>query len=81
MSAAIISIITANWQAIAGIFAALGAVLGIYAKGRSDAKAKQKLEDVTNADIIRKAGADARDRVAADAASGKLRDTDGWRRD
>lgn len=78
---AIVGLLTANWQAIAGIFAAIGAVLGIYAKGRSDAKAKAKLEDVTNADTIRKAGADARDRVAADASAGKLRDTDGWRRD
>lgn len=78
---AIVGLLTANWQAIAGIFAALGAVFGIYVKGRSDAKAKAELKDQTNANRIRKDGADARDRVAADVARGGLYDNDGHRRD
>lgn len=77
MSAALVSLITANWQAIAGIGAAVIAFLGIYLKGRSDAAAKVKLEDVSNANAIRKAGADAR----AGASSGELRADDGFRRD
>lgn len=81
MSAALISLVTANWQAIAGIGAAIAGALGLYLKGRSDATAKAKLEDVSNANAIRKAGADARAGVGADIAAGKLRDDDGWRRD
>jgi hypothetical protein len=75
------SMFTALWGRVAGYVVALGALLtilfGAWAKGRSDAKAKAKLEDVTNANDIRKAGADAR----ASAGAGKLHDNDGWRRD
>lgn len=72
----ITSLIAANWQAIAGVFAMIGAALGLYAKGRSDAKAKAKLEDITNANEIRREGAAARNR----AADSGLREDDGWER-
>lgn len=81
MTAALLSILTANWQAVAGVFAMIAGALGLYAKGRSDAKAKAELKDITHANTIRKDGADARDRVAADAAAGRLREHDGHRRD
>ena len=81
MTAALLSIITANWQAIAGVFAMIGAALGLYAKGLSDAKAKAKLKDITDANRIRKDGADARARAAADIARGGLHSDDGWKRD
>lgn len=75
------SLFTTLWSRLAGYVVALGALLtilvGAWAKGRSDARAKAKLEDVTNANDIRKAGADAR----ASVGSGKLHDNDGWRRD
>ena len=77
----ITSLIAANWQAIAGVFAMIGAALGLYAKGRSDAKAKAKLKDITDANRIRKDGADARARAAADIARGGLHSDDGWKRD
>ena len=77
----ITSLIAANWQAIAGVFAMIGAALGLYAKGRSDAKAKAKLEDITHANTIRKDGADARDRAAADVARGGLHNDDGHKHD
>lgn len=77
----IASLVTANWQAIAGVFAMIGAALGLYAKGRSDAKAKAELKDQTNANRIRKDGADARDRFAADVARGGLHNDDGHKRD
>ena len=77
----ITSLIAANWQAIAGVFAMIGAALGLYAKGRSDAKAKAKLEDITHANQIRRDGAQARDRAAADVAAGRVLDKDKWQRD
>lgn len=77
----ITSLIAANWQAIAGVFAMIGAALGLYAKGRSDQKAKAELKDIANANTIRKAGADARDRAAADVAAGRVLEKDKWQRD
>ena len=77
----ITSLIAANWQAIAGVFAMIGAALGLYAKGRSDAKAKAKLKDITDANQIRRDGAQARDRAAADVAAGRVLDKDKWQRD
>lgn len=72
--------ISALWSRFAGYITALGALLtiivGAFLKGRSDASRAAKLQDIQNANDIRKAGADAR----ADAASGRLRDSDGWRR-
>ena len=79
MTAALLSIITANWQAIAGVFAMIGTALGLYAKGRSDAKAKAKLEDITNANEIRRGGAAAR--ASVDTSPERLRQSDGWKRD
>ncbi len=75
------ALLLANWQAIAGFAAMLFGALGLYLKGRGDAKAKAKLEDLENANSIRKDGADARDRVAASVASGRLHDDDGHKRD
>lgn len=75
------SLLSPVWRWIAAAGAAVAAIGAIYLKGRSDAAAKAKLEDVSNANAIRKAGADARAGVDADVAAGKLRDTDGWRRD
>lgn len=72
----ILSLLAPVWRWIAGAGAAVAAIGAIYLKGRSDAKAKAKLEDVNNANSIRKAGADARDR----ADTSKLHN-DGWRRD
>lgn len=81
MTAAIVSIVTANWQAVAGVFAAIAAALGLYAKGRSDAKAKAKQEDTDRALEIHKAGSDARNRVDADIAAGGVLAKDKWQRD
>lgn len=64
------------WQHIAGAAVAIIGALGLYLKGRSDATAKAKLEDITNANAIRKAGADARSGANPD----RVHD-DGWRRD
>ncbi len=75
----ITSLIAANWQAIAGVFAMIGTALGLYAKGRSDAKAKAKLEDITNANEIRRGGAAAR--ASVDTSPERLRQSDGWKRD
>lgn len=69
------------WAKVSGYAIAAGAVIAavgaIYLKGKSDQKQKAKIDDLTTANDIRKAGADAR----ADAAAGGLRDNDGWRRD
>ena len=46
----------------------------------ADAKAKARLEDVTNANQIRKDGADARADADARARGDGLRQDDGWRR-
>lgn len=78
---AILGILAANWQVIAGLGAAILAGLGLYAKGRTDEKTKTELKDVRNAIEIHKAGAAARAGVDADVAAGKLRDTDGFKRD
>lgn len=71
------SLLAPVWRWIAAAGAAIAAIGAVYLKGRSDMKAKTKLEDVTHANDIRKAGADARDRAAA----GGLRSDDGYRRD
>lgn len=73
---ALASLLAPFWKEIAGALAGLVAIAAVYFKGRGDAKAKARLEDVTNANAIRKAGADARDSVSRDG----LRN-DGWRRD
>jgi hypothetical protein len=73
---AVLSFLAPFWKEIAGALAGLVAIAAVYLKGRGDAKAKARLEDVTDANDIRKAGADARDSVSRDG----LRD-DGWRRD
>lgn len=77
MSALFGTLLSEWWPHIMAALAAIGAFLGIYLKGRSDQKAKAKLEDVSNANEIRKAGADAR----ASSSAGRLHDSDGWRRD
>jgi hypothetical protein len=71
------SLLAPVWRWLAAAGAAVAAIGAIYLKGRSDARAKAKLEDVTNANEIRKVGADAR----ASAGAGQLHDNDGWRRD
>ncbi len=81
MSALIGSLVADWWPQIAAGIAAVVGAFTFYLKGRSDQKQKSKQEDRINADETRKAGADARDRVAGDIAAGKLRDSDGWRRD
>lgn len=74
------SVITAllapYWQQIAGIVAVIVGTAGIYFKGRSDAGTKAKIEDITNANQIRKDGAAARAGVDPDRLH-----SDGWRRD
>ncbi|WP_332692078.1 hypothetical protein [Devosia sp.] len=75
------TLLSALWSRIGGYVAAAGALVailfGAWLKGGREAKQKAKLEDITNANEIRKAGADARAGVDA----GRLRDSDGWRRD
>lgn len=75
----IADLLASNWRAIAGSIAALVGMAGLYFKGRSDAKTKAQLEDLTHANQIRKAGAGAR--AGVDASPGRLRDDDGWKRD
>jgi hypothetical protein len=76
MSGVIAGLLAEFWKPLAAIVGGLLVGLGVYAKGRSDATSKAKLEDITNANDIRKDGAAAR----AGADTGKLSD-DGWRRD
>lgn len=76
MSAILGSVLSAWWPQIAGALAAFVAVVGVYLKGRSAERRKAQLEDVSNANQIRKDGADARQR----ARDGGLSD-DGFRRD
>jgi hypothetical protein len=71
------SLLVANWQAVAGVFAAIAGAAGLYFKGRSDAASKAKLKDITNANEIRRDGAAAR----ASVDPKRLSDNDGWRRD
>lgn len=73
---AVVALLAPYWKEIAGLLAVFVGGLGLYSKGRSDARTKAELKDVTNANAIRKAGADAR--AVADADG--VRD-DGWRRD
>lgn len=76
MTAFITGLLAEFWKPLAAGAAALLAGLGIYLKGQSDAKQKAKLDDVTNANEIRKSGADAR----AGVDPSGLHD-DGFRRD
>jgi hypothetical protein len=68
------------WAKVSGYAAAVGAglalVTAIYLKGKSDQKQKAKIDDLTAANEIRKAGADARAGVDPRGVS-----DDGWRRD
>jgi hypothetical protein len=77
MTSFLVNLLAPYWQAIAGGIVAIIGIAGVYLKGKSDQKQKAKIDDLTAANEIRKAGADAR----ADAASGQLHDNDGWRRD
>ena len=82
MSAAILSLLASNWQAIAGVAGAAFAALALYFKGRSDAAAKAKLADLQSANKILKDGFHARetaDNASRNAGTGGLPD-DGWRR-
>lgn len=70
---ALLALLAPFWRPIAAVLAGFGA----YLKGRADAARKAELKDLKDANEIRRDGAAAR----ADAASGRLRDSDGWRRD
>lgn len=76
MSALLGSLFAAWWPQIVGALAAVIGLGGAYLKGRSTERRKLEIEDLRNANEIRKTGADARERAAADG----LRD-DGFRRD
>lgn len=76
MTALITGLLAEYWQQIAGTLAVIAGAAGLYFKGRGDATSKAKLEDVTNANQIRRDGAAAR----AGADTDRLRD-DGFRRD
>lgn len=73
------SLLVANWQAVAGVFAAIAGALGLYVKGRTDGASKAKLKDVSHANEIRRAGAAAH--ASVDAAPERLRQSDGFKRD
>lgn len=72
----LLSLLAPVWRWIAAAGAAVAAIGAIYLKGRQDAKAKAKLEDLHDANDIRSKGAAARD----SAAAGGLRQDDGWER-
>lgn len=76
----LISLAATVWSRISGYVLAAGVLLtilfGVWRKGVTDERAKAKTEDLTNANHIRKAGADAR----AGVDPSGLHD-DGWRRD
>ncbi len=74
-----LSLLAPVWRWIAAAGAAVAAIGAIYLKGRQDAKAKAQLEDLSNANDIRRKGADAR--ANADVSPDGLRKSDGWRRD
>jgi hypothetical protein len=76
VTAFLASLLAPYWQYIAGGIVALVGLAGVYLKGKSDEKKEAKIDDLTAANEIRKAGADAR----ASAASSGVSD-DGWRRD
>ena len=63
------------WKPLLTALGAIGGSALIYLKGRSDAARKAETGDLRNANEIRKAGADARDRARADGLS-----DDGFRR-
>jgi ABC-type sugar transport system substrate-binding protein len=77
MTALIGTLLSDWWPQIVAGFAAAAAALGLYVKGRSDQKSKTELKDLRDANEIRRDGAAAR----ADAAAGRLRDSDGFKRD
>ena len=77
MTAFLAGLLAEFWKPLAVALGGLLAGLGIYAKGRSDANHKAKLEDITNANEIRRDGAAAR----ASVDPSKLHDDDGFRRD
>lgn len=70
------ALLLANWQAVAGFAAMLFGALGLYLKGRGDASAKAKLEDITHANEIRRDGASARS-----SADPSVMHDDGFKRD
>lgn len=76
MSGLLLDLLAGLWKPLAAIGAVLAGIGGFYLKGRSDATAKAKLKDITNANAIRKAGADARSGANPDGVH-----DDGWRRD
>ena len=76
---AIAALLAPFWKWIVGALAGASTLAAIYIKGRSDAKAQAKIEDIANANTIRKAGADARSGV--NVAADRLRDNDGFKRD
>ncbi|KRE07477.1 hypothetical protein ASE63_22520 [Bosea sp. Root381] len=79
MSALLAGLLTEFWKPLAALFGGVLAGAGIWFKARSDAKTKAKLEDITNANTIRRDGAAARAGAAVDPD--RLRDSDGWKRD
>lgn len=76
MTATLLSLIQPFWQVITAGGAALVVAATLYWKGRADARSAVEKKDLSDANKIRKAGADAR---AADPADGMH--SDGWRRD
>lgn len=79
MSALLTGLLAEFWKPLAALFGGLLALAGVYLKARSDANTKAKLEDITNANEIRRDGAAARAGSAVDPD--RLHDNDGWRRD
>lgn len=77
MSTFLAGLLAEFWKPLAAGAALLLTWLGVYFKGRSDAKQKAELKDLRDANEIRRDGAAARARVDP----GKLHDNDGWRRD
>ena len=73
------AILAAFWPYIAGAVAFIAGALGIYAKGRSDAKAKRKASDLK--ETIK--AHEARNEVDTDAAAApdpRQRLRDDWKR-
>lgn len=64
---------------VLGLGVGLAVLFGAWRKGVTDERAKTKIEDVTNANRIRKDGADAR--ASVDTSPDGLRKNDGWKRD
>lgn len=81
MTSSILAALAPLWKEIAAGLGVIAGVLTIYLKGRRDKAQADKLRDMTNANTIRRDGANARaDADARDAGDGLRRD-DGWRRD